>query len=197
MSPMIKTPLTMEYVLLGFLRQRPMHAYEMHQVLTQAKALGLVWHVKQSQLYAHITRLEDEGYVTSSLEPQLARPARKILRLTPAGEAAFDEWVSTPVAHGREFRLDFLAKLFFASQSGSSTLETLIERQRQASTMHIERLDANAAALGPERHFDYLVLRFRIGQLEASVAWLDECARTFATPTTPPPVTPLHASDGK
>ena len=64
MCPMIKTPLTMEYALLGFLRQRPMHAYEMHQTLMQAEALGLVWHVKQSQLYALITRLEDEAFVT-------------------------------------------------------------------------------------------------------------------------------------
>ncbi len=47
MSPMIKTPLTIEHALLGFLRQRPMHAYEIHQTLLRAEALGLVWHLKQ------------------------------------------------------------------------------------------------------------------------------------------------------
>jgi PadR family transcriptional regulator, regulatory protein AphA len=186
MCPMIKTPLTMEYVLLGFLRQRPMHAYEIHQTLMQAKAIGIVWHVKQSQLYAHIVRLEDEGYLSSVIEPQQARPARKVLRLTPAGEAAFTDWVSTPVAHGREFRLEFMAKLYFASQLDSPTLETLIDAQRHASSTLVERLNTTVAALAPERHFDRLVLRFRIGQLEASIAWLDECAQTFAAPTTPP-----------
>ena len=189
---MIKTPLTMEHVLLGFLRQRPMHAYEIHQTLTQVKALGLVWRVKQSQLYAHITRLEDEGYVTGTLEPQPARPARKVLRLTPAGEAAFDTWVSTPVVHGREFRMEFLAKLFFASQIANPTLETLIEGQRHASAALIERLGASVAALAPERRFDRLVLRFRIGQLEASIDWLDECAQSFATPTNPLSVPPAR-----
>ena len=36
MSPMIKQPLTIEYALLGFLRQQPMHAYEIHQTLMRS-----------------------------------------------------------------------------------------------------------------------------------------------------------------
>ena len=186
MSPMVKIPMTMEHVLLGFLRQQPMHAYEMHQTLMQAEEMGLVWHVKQSQLYAHIARLEDEGYVTSVIEPQQARPARKVLHLTPAGEAAFANWVSTPVEHGREFRLEFLAKLFFASQLDRATLETLLDGQREATSIVIDQLNQAIAELAPDRHFDRLVLRFRMGQLDASLAWLDECAETFAhhTPST-------------
>lgn len=178
--PMIKTPLTMEYALLGFLRQRPMHAYEIHQTLMQAEALGLVWHVKQSQLYALITRLEDEAFVTSTTEPQDARPARKVLHLTPAGEVAFAEWVTTPVEHGRDFRLEFLAKLFFASHEGKAALETLITGQQRASALLMESLLTRVEATPVDRPFDLLVLRFRIGQLTAILAWLDECALTFA-----------------
>lgn len=183
MSPMVKIPMRMEHVLLGFLRQRPMHAYEIHQTLMQAQALGLVWRVKQSQLYAHIARLEDEGYVTSVIEPQQARPARKVLHLTPAGEAAFADWVSAPVEHGREFRLEFLAKLFFASQLDRATLDALLHGQREANSALIDQLNQTIAELETERHFDRLVLRFRVGQLEASLAWLDECAATFSHPS--------------
>jgi DNA-binding PadR family transcriptional regulator len=183
MSPMVKIPMRMEHVLLGFLRQRPMHAYEIHQTLMQAQEMGLVWRVKQSQLYAHIARLEDEGYVTSVIEPQQARPARKVLHLTPDGEAAFANWVSTPVEHGREFRLEFLAKLFFASQLDGTTLDTLLHGQREANSALIDQLNQTIAELEPERHFDRLVLRFRVGQLEASLAWLDECAATFPHPS--------------
>jgi PadR family transcriptional regulator AphA len=185
MCPMIRTPLTMEYALLGFLRQRPMHAYEIHRTLMQTEALGLVWHVKQSQLYALITRLEDEGFVTSTTEPQDARPARKVLHLTPAGEVAFADWVTTPVEHGRDFRLEFLAKLFFASHEGHDSLETLVAGQRRASASLMANLHARVEALAEDRPFDHLVLRFRIGQLAATLAWLDECASTFAPFATP------------
>lgn len=192
MCPMIKTPLTMEYALLGFLRQRPMHAYEIHQTLMQAEALGLVWHVKQSQLYALITRLEDEDFVTSTTELQDARPARKVLQLTPTGDAAYVEWVTTPVAHGRDFRLEFLAKLFFASQEGYIPLETLIAGQRHACVLLMESLSSRVASLAEDRAFDRLVLRFRIGQLTAILIWLDECASTFAPAGAPvsSPATP-------
>jgi PadR family transcriptional regulator, regulatory protein AphA len=184
---MVKIPLTMEYALLGFLRQRPMHAYEMHQTLMQAEALGLVWRVKQSQLYALITRLEDEGYVTSTTEPQDTRPARKILHLTPAGTDAFAEWVRTPVAHGRDFRLEFLAKLFFASQESPATLVSLIAAQRRECTALVENLSARVDAVAADRPFDRLVLRFRVGQLVATQDWLDECAQTLVPSEAPMP----------
>ena len=47
---------------------------------------------------------------------------RKMLRLTPRGREAFAEWVRNPVEHGRDFRLEFLAKLYFATQVERSTL---------------------------------------------------------------------------
>ena len=83
--PMVKLPLTMEHALLGLVRQRPMYAYEIHQTLAQAEALGLVWQLKQSQTYALLARLEDAGYLASTLEAQDSRPPRKVLQLTPAG----------------------------------------------------------------------------------------------------------------
>ena len=55
---MIKPPLTIEHALLGFLRQRPIHAYQIHQQLLQVEALGPIWHHKQSQLYALLSRPE-------------------------------------------------------------------------------------------------------------------------------------------
>src|SRR3712207_428899 len=114
MSPMVKLPLTLEHALLGFLWQRPMHAYEIHQMLKEARALGLIWHLKQSQLYALLARLEEEGYITSITEPQGTRPPRRVMHLTSQGREAFQRWLVEPVAHGRDFRQEFLAKLFFA-----------------------------------------------------------------------------------
>ena len=182
MCPMVKTPLTIEYALLGFLRQRSMHAYEIHQQLAQAEALGLVWHVKQSQLYALITRLEDEGYLAGVTEQQDNRPAKRVLRLTPAGRDAFDRWLVTPVAHGRDFRLEFLAKLFFASHEGEPTLSTLIARQRQACDEQRVSLHARLSTLPPDRLYDALVLQFRIGQLDAILTWLETCRTALVAP---------------
>lgn len=182
MSPMVKLPLAEEYALLGFVQQRPLHAYEIYRQLMQDQALGRVWHLKQSQLYALLTRLEDEGYLTSTMEPQGTRPPRKILHLTPSGRAAFMRWLTTPVAHGRDFRLEFLAKLFFASQQDPATATDLILRQRQDCEAWIRNLQAQVGALSPEETYDALVLQFRIKQIEGILSWLDICAETLTVP---------------
>jgi DNA-binding PadR family transcriptional regulator len=175
---MIKTPLTIEHALLGFLRLRPMHAYEIHQTLLRSEALGLVWHLKQSLVYVMLERLEAEGYVSVVLETQGSRPPRKILHLTPSGQAAFARWLVAPVAHGRDFRLEFLAKLYFASQGHPDSATTLIAGQQQACREWLVELRVQADALSDARDYDWLVLQFRIGQIEAILAWLDICAAT-------------------
>jgi DNA-binding PadR family transcriptional regulator len=173
---MIKSPLTIEHALLGFLRQQPMHAYEIHQTLMRNEALGLVWHLKQSLVYVMLERLETEGYITASLEPQGSRPPRKILQLTPDGQAAFTQWLVTPVEHGRDFRLEFLAKLYFASQDDAISAVSLIVAQQAACREWLVDLRTQSDALSDVHTYDWLVLQFRIGQLEAILAWLDICA---------------------
>lgn len=173
--PMVRQPLTIEHALLGFVRRQPMYGYEIYQRLLASVELGLVWSLKQSQVYALLAKLEQEGYLAGSLEAQGARPPRKILRLTEAGATAFAAWVGSPVLHGRDFRLEFLAKLYFARHEGAAPALGLVARQRQASQRRLAELRARIAAL-PPHSYDWLVLQFRIGQIEAILAWLETCA---------------------
>src|SRR5258706_864707 len=122
----------LELALLGLLRAHPRHAYDLHQVLQRPEALGIVWHLKQGHLYALLAKLEEAGYVASTLEPHGPRPPRKMLSLTARGREAFTQWLERPVEHGRDFRLEFLAKLYFAAQKGEAAIGPLIERQRMA-----------------------------------------------------------------
>jgi PadR family transcriptional regulator, regulatory protein AphA len=183
MSPMVKLPLAIEYALLGFLREHPMHAYEIHQTLLRPEALGLVWHLKQSLVYVMLERLEEAGYLTTTLEPQNSRPPRKLLHLTNSGRAAFERWLITPVEHGREFRLEFLAKLYFAKQEDPAVVASLLTTQRVSCQEWLGDLRTQADTLADERDYDWLVLQFRIGQLEAILSWLDTCEATVISPS--------------
>ncbi len=170
--PMAKQPLTIEHALLGFVRQQPAHGYEIHQHMLATEALGLVWNIKQSLLYALLARLEGEGYLAADLELQGGKPPRKVFRLTEGGATVFGEWVTSAVEHGRDFRLEFLAKLYFAHREGAAA--TLIANQRWRTGTLITRLREQAHAAAPDS-YDWLVLQFRIGQLEAAYNWLGLC----------------------
>jgi DNA-binding PadR family transcriptional regulator len=170
----------LELALLGLLRAHPRHAYDLHQVLQRTEALGIVWHLKQGHLYALLAKLEEAGYVASTLEPHGPRPPRKMLSLTARGREAFTQWLERPVEHGRDFRLEFLAKLYFAAQEGEAAIGPLIERQRMACREWLEELRRQIDAVSAEHPFERLVLQFRFSQLEAILSWLDTCEATFA-----------------
>lgn len=185
MSPRAKEPLTLEYALLGFLHSGPAHAYEIHHRLAQTEVLGLVWRLKQRQVYALLDRLEAEGYVEGNTEPQGNRPPRRMLRLTSSGEAAFAQWLSQPVDHGRDFRQEFMAKLFFASAEGPARAAALIDRQRAVCQRRLDGFQQQLAGIPPDRVLDNLVLQFRLGQMETILAWLDTCATLLASAPAP------------
>src|SRR6185436_15649400 len=120
------------------------------------EALGLVWHLKQSLVYVMLERLEHEGYITTTIEPQNSRPPRKLLHMTLSGRAAFDRWLVLPVELGRDFRLEFLAKLYFASRDDPAVVARLLAAQRAACQVWLGDLRAQADTIGGERDYDWL-----------------------------------------
>jgi DNA-binding PadR family transcriptional regulator len=179
MSPMVKLPLSMEYALLGFLRDEPSYPYQVHQRLEQTPMLHLVWQIKQRQTYALLERLEEAGFLESSMVLQGRRPPRRMVHLTERGRAAFTEWLVQPVAHGREFRQEFMAKLYFAQRTNVATVVALITRQRAVLSERLAVFAEQLAASTAAEPLDRLVIQFRVGQLAATLGWLDQCEATL------------------
>src|SRR5262249_49511309 len=117
------------------------------------------------------------------LETQSTRPPRKILHLTAEGREAFERWTQSPVEHGRDFRLEFLSKLYFASEDGTRAVDVLVSRQHAACRGWLADLERQLHDGAPDRPFERLVLQFRSSQLEAILSWLDTCRETLAPGT--------------
>ena len=185
MSPMRATPLTIEWSLLGILRQQPLHGYALHQKLSEESELGLVWHLKQSQLYALLDKLAARGYISYTLERPGARPPRKVYALTPGGSEALRAWLAEPVEHGREFRLEFLAKIYFAHQESAKCVQTLLSRQRE-NCLQWQKMESQAGAgLQESNPYVWLIHQFRLGQIQAMLDWIASCQGTLLSSGTP------------
>jgi len=176
------TTLTIEHTLLGFVHERPVHGYEIYQRLSAPTGLWQVWRLKQSQLYALLTKLEEENYLAATLQPQDARPPRKIYSLTATGQAAFQTWLTTPVTHGRQMRIEFLAKLYFAHRQDSATVLQLVARQTTACQQWLVDLQGQAGSAAETDFFAYAVQQFRLNQVESFLAWLSTCQQALLTP---------------
>ncbi len=172
--PMIKLPLTIAYGLLGFVRRQPLHGYEIAQRLQATEALGLAWNWKQSQIYAELGYLEQEGYLSSAVVVQGTRPPRKVFQLTAAGSLAFADWIARPVPHGYDFQMEFPIKLYFAQQEGNAAALTLLECQQNACRSWLADLRINPSD-GDDQSYTRLVHLFHLSQIETILAWLTTC----------------------
>ena len=179
MSPMVRRSLTIELSLLGFLKSGPLHGYQLHHELGDPAGLGGVWRIKQAQLYALLDKLEGDGYITSSLQPQETRPARRVYQLTDLGRSAFQDWLSGAVEAPRQMRQEFQAKLFFACHGSVEMRSQLIKAQRAACQRWLVNHKSQAAEDRQGDPYLWLVDQYRLGQIQAMLDWLDTCEETL------------------
>ncbi len=179
MSPRKKEVVSpMEFILLGYIYQNPMHGYDVFKMLNKPGGISMIWHINQSNLYAMLDGLENRGYLFSQLLQMGNSPTRKEFHITSSGTTVFEQWVREPVLHGREMRQIFLAKLFFASKIDSETARSLVHKQLSIAHLWLEEIEANRNFHTVEDEFDHLVLNSRKIQIQGWLDWLSACARS-------------------
>ena len=195
MSPNVRHSLSIELALLGFLRQGPLHGYQIHQQLSGPSGLSQVWRLKQSQLYALLARLDEAGYISGTLQAQESRPARRVYSLTPLGEAVYLEWVRSPVSVPRQIRQEFLTKLYFARREGVQAYAALVQAQRGATHGWLADLEARTPPAPDTDLQRWLVHQYRMRHIQAILDWLTLCERVQVEAAVPG--LPLHPTGAK
>ena len=181
MCSMVRRPLGIELALLGFLLRGPQHGYQLHQMVSDPSGLGLIWNLKQSHLYALLSKLESDEYVISTLQNQDPHPPRKMFALTDAGRGIFFDWLTSPVTAPRLIRQDFFAKFFFAQRENKDTLQKLIETQRDVCQNWVDVFKVKMEG-SEQMSYNWLMYQFRLGQVQAIQSWLNSCEKTLNTP---------------
>lgn len=179
MSPMVRRSPGLELALLGFLRQGPQHGYRIYSMTSEQAGLGSIWHLKQSQLYALLAKLEKDGYVSSTLQSQEPHPPRRVFKLTRLGDKAFCEWLTNPVEVPRLIRQEFLAKLYFARLEDKSTMRKLLEKQRVVCQSWLDRVQAELSGSEPMSYL-WSTYQYRLENIQALQRWLDTCKQHLA-----------------
>jgi len=170
--------LSPEYPLLGFLAQQPAHGYELHQRLVAD--FSQIWHVSLSQTYNILKRLEEQGYITGTVQEQEKLPSRRWFRLTPPGRRRFNSWLCSSASYSvRAVRVEFTTRLYFAHALDPDRLSDLIESQTAEIQSGLTQLQTMLAEIPPEKIFNRLGLELRIRQLSSLLDWIAECRSTL------------------
>jgi hypothetical protein len=97
-----------------------------------------------------------------------------MLQMTKTGQAAYRDWLKSPVSVPRLMRQEFMAKYYFARREGREHARALVELQRSACKDWLETMEAEKTDYGS---FDWLVQQYRIGQIEATLSWLEVASK--------------------
>lgn len=91
--------MSLRYALLALLRTGPLSGYDLQKQFSVS--VGHVWHAPDSQIYLELRRMRDEGLVQPEEQTRGERGTRIVYHVTEAGNAAFLEWMNSPLDYQR------------------------------------------------------------------------------------------------
>jgi DNA-binding PadR family transcriptional regulator len=165
----------LEISILGFIYSQPKHGYELFKEISDLSGTEIVWKVKMGKLYAMLHKLEENGLVGSEITQEGNRPLRNQYNITEKGKKTFDEWIITPVKRGRDFRIAFLLKLFFAIRKGRTNADRLIVDQLNECEGWMKEFKQEEEEIDASGEFNRIVLNFRKSQIKGYMHWLEWC----------------------
>jgi len=164
--------LSPEYVLLGMLAQKPAHGYDVHRRLS--RDLNQVWHLRQSQIYNILNRLENQGDIRGTILEQDKLPDRRYFELTESGIDRYEQWLMAPSRTTvRAIRVEFTTRLYFAVAQDLRIAHKIVEEQIAETQQGLKRLINQQASIPDDQKFNKLGLDLRIRQIISILEWLD------------------------
>jgi DNA-binding PadR family transcriptional regulator len=120
----------LHHAVLALLSAKPAHGYELKASFE--RSVGEQWGgLNIGHLYQILDRLARDGLIESQRQRQPVKPDRVVHRLTQAGRAELDRWLSEPSVRSRGYRDDFFLKLMAAAQEADGdTVAGVLSRQR-------------------------------------------------------------------
>jgi len=177
----------LELAILGLLKERSMHGYQLSKRLTDT--LGGFWRVSYGSLYPSLKRLEKQGAVEQVFDQQEVGRRKNVYRITDEGETLFRQLLEEAGSDAATEDNRFRVRLAFFKYLAPESRIRVLERRRAYLE---ERLDTITSSLATTNGDTYTLSLIQHGRdtTEQDIAWLNGliAAERRDTETTTPPV---------
>ncbi|MCI3927665.1 PadR family transcriptional regulator [Paenibacillus sp. TRM 82003] len=163
-------------MLLGLLRFRPMHGYEMQQLMLQSR-MDLWANMLPGSIYYALNKMEEEGLVRTAAEERTGARMRKIYGITERGEEAFrEELRKALVAPPHSVKSDFSVAVALIEGLPKEEALALLEENAAAVRAMLDAWRAGQAAKAEAGISQAVQLTFDngIARMELDLAYLDK-----------------------
>ena len=161
----------LEMAVLGLLKERPMHGYQLSRELTES--LGGLWRVSYGSLYPTLRRLERDGAIESEAGDERGARRKKVYRITEAGEALFLDLLQQTPPDGQAEDARFRMRLAFFRYLSPETRIRLLERRRQALERRLSALTESLRAHRATDDYGTALIEHSRQTIGSDITWLD------------------------
>lgn len=164
-----------QLLLLGLLRQHEMHGYELIGFIEGP--MNTCTDLKKPTAYFLLDKMAGEGWVVAHTEREGNRPARRVFRITPAGEAEFQRLLRENLAAFDQpaFTNDIGVAFMDALEPGVALQLLRVRRELLRSRLaEAERAPAHPGAT-------QLLVDHQLHFLKSELTWLDQVIERVAT----------------
>jgi DNA-binding PadR family transcriptional regulator len=175
---MKETTMDNKLLLLGILRQREMHGYQLMEFIE--RDLSTCSDLKKPTAYYLLKQMAEDGWISEEQVQEGNRPPRRVFRLTTSGEAEFNRMLRANLSAYTPSYFSNDIGLAFVDQLPPSEARPLLDRRRAALTSALAILEAVPQHRGS---FQYAI-DHQITHLRSELGWLDHVISDLQTQTT-------------
>lgn len=176
--------MALKHTILAFLSRQPLSGYEVAKEFAEGFG-SCFWKASQQQVYAELTKLEQQGCVTYEAIPQPGRLDKKIYSITDAGQAELLDWLTKP-CEPTAIREDLGVMGLAGHLVPHQVVMRELERRRQlheSMAQQVKKMDEHFAqhveSLELKDLYMHLIIRRAIRYQEEWVAWCDEALQAI------------------
>lgn len=116
--------MSLQHLILGILKYEPMSGYDLNKAFQSS--VTHFWETDQSLIYRALYKMHEAGWVELDVVTQENLPAKKLYRLTEAGQQELTDWLRTPQPPP-SFHEAWLGQLFFGANMSREDIQKLLE----------------------------------------------------------------------
>lgn len=155
-------------LLLGLLRRREMHGYQLFEFID--RDLGYCADLKKPTAYYLLNKMAKDGWIEEEMTQDGNRPPRRVYRMTPAGEAAYQQLLRESLEGYSPVTFKGDVSLAFIDDLNVDEARRLLELRRAALQTALAEAQATPAHAGSRQW----VIDHQIFHLQTELDWLDE-----------------------
>ena len=163
-----------ELAILGLLKERPMHGYQLQRELSEQ--LGGLWRVSYGSLYPSLRRLERDGAISSEAGAGARR--KTVYAITELGERLFLELLQEPPQEGQTEDARFRIRFAFFRYLPPETRVRVLERRRQALQERLTEIKTHLRDPATVDSYQRALMEHARAATDADIAWLTDLIHT-------------------